>query len=158
MKKDAIICPQGKYRYYLTRQWDLYLPSVNFIGLNPSTADASDDDPTIRKCMTYARGWGYGGIIMTNLFAFRTKDPYEMMQQGVNAIGAENNRYLIQGHKEAKISVAAWGNHGGLNERSKDVVHLIPNLYCLKITKLKQPAHPLYLSSQLTPVKFEFSE
>lgn len=154
MKKTAQISKCNKYRYYLTREWDENLPFVNFIGLNPSTADGYEDDATIRKCISYAKQWRYGGIIMTNLFAFRTRHPHEMRLQKEIAIGDENNEYLIKGKRESKISVAAWGNHGFFNDRWKEVADLLPDLYCLKMTKQNQPSHPLYLSSELKPINF----
>mgnify|MGYP000942962828 CR=1 FL=1 len=153
MKMDAKLSDCNTYRYYLTRQWDETLPYVNFIGLNPSTADATIDDPTIRKCMKYARNWGYGGIIMTNLFAFRSPYPEELFKYQGDKIGSKNNDYLKKGSMEAKISIAAWGDNGTHDERGAAVMRLIDNLYCLKKSKVGQPRHPLYLKGDLMPIE-----
>ena len=75
MLKAAILSEDRKYRYVLLRTWDEAKPAVLFIGLNPSTADEEDDDPTILKCINYAKTWGYGKILMVNLFALRSTDP-----------------------------------------------------------------------------------
>ena len=75
MKKDAVLSEDRKYRYLLSRNWDDTKPTVLFIGLNPSTADEKEDDPTINKCISYAKSWGYGKVLMANLFAFRSTNP-----------------------------------------------------------------------------------
>lgn len=75
MVKEALLSEDRKYRYILSRTWDEAKPAVLFIGLNPSTADEKSDDSTIRKCINYAKCWGYGKILMANLFAFRSTDP-----------------------------------------------------------------------------------
>ncbi len=81
MIKDAILSEDRKYRYILSRTWDETKPTVLFIGLNPSTADEKTDDPTIRKCINYAKCWGYGKILMANLFAFRNTILIELINQ-----------------------------------------------------------------------------
>lgn len=81
MIKDAILSEDRKYRYILSRTWDETKPTVLFIGLNPSTADEKTDDPTIRKCINYAKCWGYGKILMANLFAFRSTILIELINQ-----------------------------------------------------------------------------
>ena len=78
MIKSAEISPCGLYRYSLTRKWEAWKGTVNFIMLNPSTADAQEDDPTIRRCIGFAKAWGYGGIVVTNLFAYRATNPKEL--------------------------------------------------------------------------------
>ncbi|MEP0894347.1 DUF1643 domain-containing protein [Leptolyngbya boryana FACHB-1624] len=82
-----------------------------FVGLNPSTADETHDDPTIRRCTKFAKDWGYSGLCMTNLFAYRATDPKEMIAS-VDSIGLENDQYLLEYAARAGIVVAAWGNHG----------------------------------------------
>jgi hypothetical protein len=74
-ERAAVLSECGRYRYVLTRTWDHDLAACAFIGLNPSTADAHEDDPTIRRCIRFARDWGHGGLIMLNLFAWRSTDP-----------------------------------------------------------------------------------
>lgn len=78
MKKSAILSDDRKYRYSLSRVWDESKNKVMFIGLNPSTADETEDDPTIRRCINFAKSWGYVGLEMTNLFAFRATAPKDM--------------------------------------------------------------------------------
>ncbi len=131
------------YRYSLTRIWEKNKSIVLFIGLNPSTADDKIDDPTIRRCINYANDWGFGGLLMVNLFAYSTTTPSKLKLTKY-PIGKENDKHIIELSKRAKLSVAAWGNFGSLQNRDKEVIKLIPNLMCLKINKSGQPAHPLY--------------
>ena len=143
IKSDAVFSPDRLHRYGLWRLWDNNLPTVLFIGLNPSTADEFKNDPTIRRCIGYAKDWGYGGYIMGNIFAFRATDP-DIMKAAKDPIGAENNEWLLRLHQEADLTIGAWGNYGKFMNRGKDVVAMIPNLKCLKITGQGYPSHPLY--------------
>ena len=94
-----------------------------FVGLNPSTADEIKDDPTSRKCMRFAQSWGYGGIILANLFAYRATDPREL--KGVSdPVGPENDHWLNRLADEAGIVIAAWGIHGGFMRRDSVVMDL----------------------------------
>jgi hypothetical protein len=93
MKKDAILSQDRKYRYVLSRIWDESKPMVVIIGLNPSTADEKDDDNTITKCINFAKQWGYGGLYMLNLFAFRATSPSDMFNAD-SPIGDENDKYI----------------------------------------------------------------
>jgi hypothetical protein len=122
-----------------------------FVGLNPSTADETSDDLTLTRCNNYAKSWGYGGVCMANLFAFRATEPSDMKASD-DPIGAENNKWLKKLAKEAALVVAAWGNDGSYLERSEQVKELLPNLYCLKLNKSGEPAHPLYQAARLKPV------
>ena len=143
-----------KYRYSLWRQWaDTGSGYVMFIGLNPSTADEINDDPTIRRCIAYAQAWGYDALCMTNLFAYRATDPSEMMT-ACEPIGIENNQRLLNLASNAGIVVAAWGTNGAHLNREDEVKALLPNLHYLRLTKYGHPAHPLYLPKTLTPVSF----
>lgn len=151
MNKDAALSKCRKYRFALWRTWDESRPYAMFIGLNPSTADEAEDDPTIGRCINFAKSWGYGGLCMTNLFAYRATEPSEML--GAEApIGAENDSWLVEMSKNAGVVVAAWGNHGGHLGRSREVVHLIPDLHYLKLNVTGEPSHPLYLKKTLKPV------
>ena len=142
------------YRYALWRIWDNQLPKVLFIGLNPSTADEINNDPTIRRCMKFTYDWGYGGYLMGNIFAYRSTDP-KKLKIVKEPIGIDNNYWLKKLHKEASLTIGAWGNHGKFLNRGKEIIDLIDNLFCLKITKEGQPSHPLYLSSKLKPFTFK---
>jgi hypothetical protein len=122
-----------------------------FVGLNPSTADETSDDPTLTRCINFAKSWGYGGVCMANLFAFRATAPSDM-KASVDPIGTENNKWLKKLAKDAALVVAAWGNDGSYLERSEQVKELLPNLYCLKLNKSGEPAHPLYQAAKLKPM------
>jgi hypothetical protein len=150
MIKDAILSEDRKYRYILSRTWDETKPTVLFIGLNPSTADEKTDDPTIRKCIIYAKCWGYGKILMANLFAFRSTDPNKLNHKA-DPVGPENDSYILKSASEVDLIIACWGNPGRLFSRDKEVISLIPNLHCLKRNKNGTPSHPLYLSKDIKP-------
>lgn len=153
VKNTAKLSKCRRYRYALWRTWDQSKPYIMFICLNPSTADETTDDPTLTRCITYAKSWGYGGVCMANLFAFRATAPADM-KAAKNPIGSQNDRWLEKLAHEAERVVAAWGNDGGHSGRSRQVRGLIPNMYCLKINKTGEPAHPLYQKAhiQLIPL------
>jgi hypothetical protein len=125
-----------------------------FIGLNPSTADETNDDPTVRRCINYAAGWGYRALIMTNIFAFRATDPYDMMM-AEDPGGEDNDIWLKRAANEANMVVAAWGTHGAYQARGAAVSKMLNPLHVLRLTKDGHPAHPLYLPKTLTPVPWE---
>ena len=127
------------------------MPFVMFVGLNPSAADETSDDPTLTRCIRYAKSWGYGGVCMANLFAFRATEPADMKASD-DPIGTENNKWLMKLAKDAALVVAAWGNDGSYLERSGQVKEFLSNLYCLKLNKSGEPAHPLYQAAGLKPV------
>ena len=151
---DAKFSKDRVYRYALWRTWDTSLPKLLFIGLNPSTADETNDDPTMRRCIRFAKDWDYGGFIMGNIFAYRSTDP-KKLNEIKEPIGKRNNYWLTRLHEEANMTIAAWGNHGKYLKRGNEVVILLDKLYCLKITKEGFPSHPLYLSSKLKPIKYK---
>ena len=151
--KNATFSSCRTYRYSLSRIWDKKKKYVLFIGLNPSTANEEAVDPTIRRCVNYAKDWGYGGFMMVNLFAYRTTLPSNLKKVKY-PVGTENDKYIVTLSKKADITVAAWGNNGNLYSRDKKVLSLVPNLMCLKVNKSGQPAHPLYLKKDLKLTKF----
>ena len=140
MKKDVVLSPCRKYRYALRRIWDDSKKRMMFIGLNPSYADENKDDQTIKRCISYAKQWGYGGVIMGNLFAFRTPSPAEMIKAG-QPIGEENDKWLKRLLKEADLVVGIWGNSGAFLGRAAEVAAVFPELHCLRITGSGQPHH-----------------
>lgn len=146
----AVISECGTYRYSLTRSWDEALLQVCFIMLNPSTADAEQDDPTIRRCIAFARAWGYGSLEIVNLFGLRATDP-KALYIHPDPIGRSNDVHIIGAVGRSQQVIAAWGNHGTLRERGRFVANAIGQCYCLKKTKSGEPNHPLYLSSRLVP-------
>lgn len=156
MKTDASLSDCRKYRYALWRIWDDSKPYAMFIGLNPSTADETENDPTINRCINYSKDWGYGGLCMANLFAFRATSPSDMMASD-DPIGSDNDEWIIKLAKEAGVIVAAWGNDGSYLERSKEVQKMIPDLMCLKINKSGEPTHPLYQPGAARPIQWAYN-
>lgn len=142
-----------RYRYVLWRWWDKKEPYVMFIGLNPSTADETEDDPTIRRCKRFAADWGYGGLVMTNLFAIRATDPQVMLKYH-DPVGNENDHYLRSLAKHAGVIVAAWGANGGHCRRDAEVLRMIPGMKHLGLTKAGKPRHPLYLRADTKLIPF----
>lgn len=152
-KSDAILSDCGQYRYVLRRSWGDG-PDCNFIMLNPSTADATEDDPTIRRCIGFAKMWGYGRLTVTNIFAFRATDPKDMKAAN-DPVGADNKTYIRIAAENAEICVCAWGAHGSFCGQDAIVLEWLHNIpvapLALALTKGGQPRHPLYLKSDLTP-------
>ena len=142
-----------KYRYTLWRTWDESIQKLLFIGLNPSTADEINDDPTMRRCIRFSKDLGYGGFIMANIFAYRSTNP-EKLKIVKDPIGDKNNYWIKKLDQEAGLTIAAWGTHGEYLNRGKEIMELLDNLYCLRKTKGGFPAHPLYLPSFLKPIKY----
>lgn len=155
MNKTATFSPCRKYRYTLFRDWGGFFSSgyAMFIGLNPSTADETVDDPTIRRCIGYANSWGYRGLYMANLFAFRATLP-EDMKCAEDPVGPENDYTLITMAEKADVIVAAWGTQGKYMGRDEEVKAMFTQLHCLRLTKNCYPEHPLYLSKGLKPIKY----
>ncbi len=148
MIKNAILDPTRTYRYVLERRWEQGDNMVNFVLLNPSTADESIDDPTIKKCISFAKNWGYDGLFVTNLFAFRATNPNDLKKTQY-PIGENNDSFLKEYAQKSKKVVVAWGNHGTLLNRNKIVLEQIKTIqtpYYLELTKHGQPKHPLYVS------------
>jgi len=145
MKRDAVISDCGKYRYRLYREWQ---PSeqmpITWIMLNPSTADASIDDPTIRRCIAFSKAWGYGAMWIGNLYAYRSTDPSVMLRLGANeARGPDNWRHVEDMATNSAKVVCAWGAPGG-NKIPKEVWSP-GGMWCLGMTKHGAPKHPLYV-------------
>ncbi len=157
MKTDAILSKNRKYRYVLSRIWDESKPTVMIIGLNPSTADETENDPTIIKCIDFAKSWGYGGVYMLNLFGFRATKPKDMFNTD-EPIGQDNDKYIEEYSKICDKVICAWGNDGSYKNRSKDILSKIENTYYLKLNQTGEPAHPLYLKGDLIPIKFEIDK
>jgi hypothetical protein len=151
LKTDAKLSSCRNYRFALWRTWDDSKPFAMIIGLNPSTADEVENDPTITRCINFAKSWGYGGVCMANLFAYRATEPSDMKSHN-DPIGAENDMWLTKLAKDAAIVVAAWGNDGNYLNRSTVVKNMLPNLHYLKMNKSGEPAHPLYIKADLAPV------
>lgn len=146
--RSAIISDDGAYRYRLERFWSGE-PALPFVMLNPSTADAAVDDPTIRRCMGFARREQAGGIIVCNLYAFRATEP-SILWRASDPYGPENDRALVDlaswAHSADMPIVCGWGAHGGNSNRPVVLMQQTGvRLVCLGRTKGGQPRHPLYV-------------
>ena len=151
MELSAAISDCKKYRYELRRTWDSFKPTVLFIGLNPSTADGSSDDNTSRVCINYAKRWGYGSLLLGNLFAYRSKDQ-SALHRVTDPVGPENDAWLKRLQSQADLVVCAWSNTGALMQRDLAVLSFLDNPHCLTKLKSGRPGHPLYKRSDLRPV------
>lgn len=152
------------YRYALWRMWDRRKPYLNFVMLNPSIANAIDNDPTITRCMKRAQLMGFGGIVVTNCYARIATDPgilRRIARAGIDVIGVpKNGEHLAVWAKEAGMVLAGWGV--GCDEivpgRAADVMALLraaggPPLMALRLTGKGAPGHPLYLPYGIEPVE-----
>jgi hypothetical protein len=154
VEKAAVLSPCGNFRYQLTRLWNRELPLACWICLNPSTADAAEDDASIRRMVGFARGWGCGGIDVRNLFALRATDPRQL-RRVADPVGPDNDRWLSR-LGEIKVQpgkvIAGWGIGGEYQNREQVVVALMAKLavplWCLGRTKAGRPRHPLFLASR----------
>ena len=159
--KSAVFSKCGLYRYELRRQW-AHGETVCFIGLNPSTADATKDDPTIRRCIRFARDWGCSGLVMVNIFAYKSTKPVSMFEAakpksilgsgGVDIVGSENDDYIHNAIMKSKITIAAWGNHGD-TAHAQELANKY-DLHCLGLNKTGTPKHPLYVKAETVPMPF----
>jgi hypothetical protein len=152
IESSATFSPCRTYRYALWRKWGSG-PYAMFIGLNPSTADELTNDPTIRRCIAFARGWGYDALCMANLFGYRATKPIDM-KKASDPVGPENDNILSRLASDAGIAIAAWGTNGTYKGRDQSVKQLVPNLHYLRMTKGGHPSHPLYLPANLLPVEW----
>lgn len=163
--RSAHVSECGLYRYSLMRswsEWDEEGRALPFIMLNPSTADAKDDDPTIRRCVGLARALGYNGIFVCNLYAYRATKPvalWRAREKGVDIVGDHRNDQTLRTTMEFCVEldrpvVAAWGV-GGDGDRVREIVAMDGSkaLHAFAVTNSGAPRHPLYLpaDSQLTP-------
>ena len=149
--RDALISPCGQYRYSLVRQWDNSKPYLPFVMLNPSIADAKQDDPTIRRCMSFARREGAGGIVVVNLYALRSTDP-KRLRNADDPVGPLNGRVIYDAATvaaEAGVPViCAWGVNditqaaGGALAQAREAG---AQIMCLGKTGGGHPRHPLYV-------------
>ena len=147
-----------RWRYLLWRRWDEAKPVANFLMLNPSTADEVQLDPSCTRARNYAARWGFGGLLITNIFAWRATDPEEMKAVR-DPVGRGNDAAILRAAREAAIVVCAWGNHGAHRERGSNVLQFLKKnsvqVSYLRINKTTgHPAHPLYLPGTLKPLRW----
>lgn len=177
--RSATISPDGVYRYQLTRERWPSMPGANgtvaFIMLNPSTADETHDDPTIRRCIGFADRWGFARLVVVNLFAFRATDPRDLRRasrEGRDIVGPDNDRAIRVATGPARLVVAAWGNYapafgrrpGDSGGRDVAVRALLadPNYYpqrlhlsVLGFTRAGYPRHPLFVRGDVQPMEWD---
>ena len=157
MSGGAVFSDCGRYRYELWRRWDADLPTVMFIMLNPSKANAECDDPTIRKCKHYAMAWGYGSLLVGNLFAWRATKPFDLKaagRAGKDLVGPCNEVAMEAMVKKSGKVIAAWGNDGSMKGRSDQLREKIADqgglpLHAVQINATGEPRHPLYVRRNL---------
>lgn len=161
IERSATIDPTGQYRYALARRWgdpDGPRGVANFVLLNPSTADAAADDPTARRCIRFARDWGYSGLVITNLFAYRSTDPQALFSVP-DPVGPENDLHLANAALGSELVVLAWGHLGWVRGRAAAVTLQLARLdvrcHTLGLTAHGEPKHPLYLKTTAEPVPFD---
>jgi hypothetical protein len=152
----ALFSSCRRWRYLLWRCWDASRPVANFLMLNPSTADEVKLDPSCTRARRYAERWGYGALIVTNLFGWRATDP-DQMKAVHDPVGAGNDRAILAAAREAALVVCAWGNHGAHLGRSLAVKKMLGSarLHVLRMNGSGEPAHPLYLPAGLRPRPFK---
>jgi hypothetical protein len=151
----ATFSPCRTWRYTLHRDVAPLTGSgrVAFIGLNPSTADETRDDPTIRRCIRFARDWGYAELVMLNAYAYRSTDPAGLWEVG-DPVGPDNDEWIARESGAANLVVCAWGVHCD-EQREREVLALLPpRPRVLGFTKDGHPRHPLYMRADTTPVKW----
>ena len=155
--KPAVFSPDRRYRYLLRRRVGESDSRALFVMLNPSAADERDDDPTIRRCIGFARDWGYGVLEVANLFALVSTKP-EGLTRARDPIGPDNDDAIRAAMKRADLIILAWGNHGlRLPDRAarvEDMAREAGHPHCLGITKAGAPRHPLYLPRSTPPAPF----
>lgn len=155
MRNVCYFSEDRKYRYSLVHRWEPTNQNnlAMWIGLNPSTADENQLDPTLRRIARFSKDWGYSGFVMTNLFAYRATDPRDMKAQA-DPIGDENDPNLFSWAMVCPVVVAAWGAHGSFKNRSGAIFDIIgkQNLVCLGKNKDGSPKHPLYVAANTKPI------
>ena len=156
MVRTALFSSCGRFRYRLGRRWGEG-PTVAFVLLNPSTADDERDDPTVRRCVDFARRLGFGGLEVVNLYAYVATDPADLRSAGY-LVGPENDEHLAAAVRCCENVVLAWGVHAGRLARSVEVLQLLRDVavtpYCLRLTSSGHPEHPLRLPKSCGLVPF----
>jgi hypothetical protein len=154
VKSGAVISQCGRYRYSLWREWDKRAPQMLIIGLNPSTADAIDDDQTIKRCIGFAEREECGKLVILNLFAFRATEPRNMLA-ATDPIGPRNDAMLRSYSRDERtaFAVAAWGKQASAARVTK-VLSIFPSLLCFGRNADRSPKHPLYLPRATPLVRY----
>ena len=163
MNYDTILSKDRKHRYTLFRDV-LKAPGacsfptndyLMFVGLNPSIADETKDDATIRVCRNYAQAWGFRRLCMTNLFAYRETNPKEMFMSG-QPVGPSNDFHLLDMARGAGAIIACWGHWGSCYNRDLEVINLLSDfpIHVLSFTQNWAPHHPLRMTKVKMPIRW----
>lgn len=158
MDQVAVFSEDRAYRYVLKRNTGFGSETCLFLMLNPSTADEIINDATVSRCIDYSNMWGYGNLIVCNLFAYRATLPSDMKKVN-DPIGPDNNHWINASALKADKIIVAWGVHGAYKNRSQYVLKEVLDLknmpvYHLGLTKDGEPKHPLYLKKLLEPIRY----
>jgi len=157
LSQGATFSNDRKYRYELYREWghSKFQRTALFVMLNPSTADETVLDPTVRRCLGYAMNWGCTRLEIANIFALRSTNP-QALYTAHDPIGPENDTTIRKMAERADMIIAAWGSHGILQNRGIHVLDTIlsdgHDVLCLKCNSNGTPAHPLYQKASITPI------
>jgi hypothetical protein len=158
LRSRAVFSGCGAYRYSLSRRWEDG-SCVNFVMLNPSTADECRNDPTVERCERRARQMGFGAFSVTNLFAWRATDPRDLRRAGTPE-GPRNDEVLVETAAAADLVIAAWGVHGAHRGRGARVACLLRGAGCrlhhLGLSRAGYPRHPLYVPYARGPEIWEY--
>ncbi len=157
----AIFSADQSCRFLLWRMWDRERPICVFVGMNPSVATESNVDPTLTRCINYARAWKYGSVVMANIFPIVNTDPTSLNDNfGSPADLAANERYVLIAARRAGLVVVAWGAAGKIQDRGDHIAEKLIDggvkLHCLTIRCDGHPGHPLYKPSKLIPIAYPF--
>ena len=147
---SAVFSEDRVYRYELRREWGEG-GKVLWVMLNPSTADEVENDPTVRRCIGFSKKWGFGGLVVCNLFAYRSTDP-KVLSKVEDPFGPDNFETIIRiATTECSVTVCGWGNHGSLGDAGCKMINALRGSgirpFCLGTTKSGQPKHPLYIAN-----------
>ena len=158
MPNECVFSPDRRYRYTLLHRWDELLDpgrGIAWIGLNPSTADEHQLDPTLRRIRDFSAAWGYAFFVMLNAFAWRATDPADM-KAAADPVGPDNDRWIAHWSAQVDRVMLAWGEHGAHRGRDRQVLGLLPpgRVFCLERNASGQPKHPLYVARTVAPVPF----
>ena len=158
MQNECVFSADRRYRYVLKHTWEpLFPPKLcTWIGLNPSIADETQLDPTLRRIRAFSAAWGYNGFIMINLFGLVSTDPDKLYAVD-DPVGQENDRYILQAAQESDRIIVAWGVLGGIENRCHAVLAMLAggDVMCLKETKEGYPIHPLYVACSTEPKSYK---
>jgi hypothetical protein len=155
LERMAVISRCERYRYALMRAWSDGPRRVMFVGLNPSTADGMVEDPTLRRCIGFARAWGYDGLWMANLYGLRSPKP-RALRLVDDPIGPTTDHWLAHMRERSDLVVACWGADPMATPERVAAVRAIvgDELHAIRVTKTRRPEHPLYLPGELRPIPY----